>query len=150
MLVGQICSREVSFCEAGTTAERAASQMREAHVGDLVVVGVNGVGVRTPVGVITDRDLVVEVMAQQVDPAVVSVGELIVADCLCINENATVFQAIEMMQKGGVRRLPVTDGPGGLVGIVSADDLSALMAKEMLRLSQVGFRQRVHEIAARV
>ena len=98
---------------------------------------------------ITDRDLVVEVMAQQVDPAVVSVGELIVADCLCINENATVFQAIEMMQKGGVRRLPVTDGPGGLVGIVSADDLSALMAKEMLRLSQVGFRQRAHEIAAR-
>jgi len=149
MLIGKMCSREVICCDADTTALEAATLMRRAHVGDLVVVSENALGVRTPVGMVTDRDLVVEVMAQQVDPAGIKVGEFIGSDCLSVRDNATVFQAVEMMQKTGVRRLPVVDESNALVGIVASDDLMSLMGKQLSHLAQVGLRQRDYESRTR-
>ena len=149
MLVGTICVRNVCCCDADTTAEQAAMMMRKAHVGDLVVVEANAQGERVPVGIVTDRDLIVEVMAQKINPAAITVGEFVMSDCLCVREDVPVFQAVEMMRKTGVRRLPVTNDADLLVGMVSIDDLIALIGRELSGLAQVAARQQGNEAAAR-
>ncbi|MBL8381878.1 MAG: CBS domain-containing protein [Burkholderiales bacterium] len=144
-----VCIREVCTCDERTDANRLAALMRRAHVGSVVVVRADARGRPMPVGVVTDRDLVVEVLAEALDPAQVRAGDLIGERCITVGSAADPLAAIELMQQHGVRRLPVVDDAGALVGIVAADDLAALLAKEGLRLSQIGFRQRAAEIRTR-
>jgi CBS domain-containing protein len=149
MSIGEICSRKVSCCEGDLSALQAAAKMRADHVGDLVVVTENQRGIRVPVGIITDRDLVVEVLAQKVDPETISVREFVTEGCLCISEQAGIGDAVTLMRESGVRRLPVTDERGALVGIVTADDLALALAREQIRLAEVGFGQRTREAESR-
>src|SRR4051812_2561587 len=75
MPVGEICIRDVVVCERSTTIREAAKLMRQHHTGDLVVV--DGLPeARKPVGIVTDRDLAISVLALDMDPAVFAVGDL--------------------------------------------------------------------------
>ena len=148
MPVGEICNREVIVVQRGNTALEAAKLMRSHHVGDVIVVD-DGSGMRKPVGIITDRDLVVEIMSSALDPALIAVGDILVGELLTIGENAGVFEAIELMRNGGVRRLPVVDGNGALIGILALDDLLELLAEELLSLSKLVKHERNKESARR-
>lgn len=122
MSVGSLSNPNVATIEPGAGIPEAAIAMREAHVGDLVVVERRG-GRPVPVGVLTDRDLVIEVLAEKVDPKSVRVADIMSADVVTVRESNGLEFALREMEQRGLRRLPVVDGDGALVGIVSADDV---------------------------
>ena len=148
MPIGEICNREVVIVQRDTPVEEAARLMREHHVGALVVVEEVS-GKRKPVGLVTDRDLVVEVLATQLDAAVITVGDIMLAELGTIPENSGVFEAIQFMRTKAVRRLPVVDGHGVLIGIVALDDLLSLLAEELSELSVLVSREQEKESRAR-
>lgn len=136
MPVSEICNREVVIVQRNSSALEAARLMRQYHVGDLVVIEDRG-AVRVPVGIVTDRDLVVEVIASELDPTAITVGDIMVPELAVVKEDAGVFEAIQYMRAIGVRRLPVVNGSGGLAGILTLDDLLELLAEEMSLLAKL-------------
>jgi CBS domain-containing protein len=102
-------------------------------------------GKRTPVGIITDRDIVVSVIAMKLDPAMFTVGDMVMQEVITIREDVGVWETIQQMRMHGVRRLPVRDHNGGLVGIVSVDDLIQLLAEEMGALARLVSQQQARE-----
>lgn len=148
MPVGEICNREVVFVQADQSAFEAAQLMRQHHVGNVVVVEERG-GLRVPVGIVTDRDLVVGIVAPGLDPAAITVGDIMASELATVAENIGVFEAIQYMRAKGVRRLPVVDGRGGLAGILTLDDLLELLADELIALARLVKREQRKEMMSR-
>jgi CBS domain-containing protein len=148
MPISEICNREVIIVQRNNTILEAAQLMRQHHVGDVVVVEDRD-GVRVPVGIVTDRDLVVEIMAPAIDQKVITVGDIMVPELATIKENAGMFETIEYMRAKGVRRLPVVDQKGGLVGILTLDDLLELLAEELLALAKLVKHEQKKETVSR-
>lgn len=130
MKIGECCNREVVTAEKDMSIVEVARLMQEYHVGDLIVVeNLNG---RTrPVGIVTDRDLVIEVLAQMAPIDAIRVGDVMSYDIATVGENDELWETLERMRKLGVRRMPVVDAGGVLVGIITLDDLMELMAEAM-------------------
>jgi CBS domain-containing protein len=149
MTIGEICSRETVFTTRETTVATAARLMRHHHVGTLVVVEEMNGGRRVPVGIVTDRDVVVEVMATGLDPNAITVGDIMVQDIATARESEGVLETMQIMRYKGVRRLPIVDKDGQLVGIVSFDDLVELLAEEFSELAKVVAREQARETASR-
>ena len=149
MPVGEICNREVVVAERTTTIVEAARLMRRYHVGDLVVVD-EVQGRRVPVGLVTDRDLVVEVIAREQPFASCTVSAIMSATVVCVPETAGVIEAIQLMRSHGVRRVPVVDAGGALVGILAADDLLDLLAEELSALARIAPRGQEREVRSRL
>ena len=127
MAVGEICNREVVITEKSVSVVDAAKLMRSHHVGDLVVVEEKG-GRKHPVGIVTDRDIVVEVVAAGVNADALKVGDIMGPEVATVRESEGLFEALRYMRDKGVRRMPVVDREGGLVGILTLDDLLSLLA----------------------
>lgn len=136
MPISEVCNREVIIVQPGDSVLEAALLMRQHHVGDVIVVEDRD-GIRIPIGIVTDRDLVVEIMAPQLDPAAITVGDIMAPDLVTVKEYAGLYEAIELMHSRGVRRLPVVDVSGGLAGILTLDDLVELLAEEMAALAKL-------------
>lgn len=149
MPVGEICNREAVVAERTTTIVEAARIMRRYHVGDLVVVD-EVQGRRVPVGMVTDRDLVVEVIAREQPFASCTVSAVMSATVVCVPETAGVIEAIQLMRSHGVRRVPVVDAGGALVGILAADDLLDLLAEELSALARIAPRGQEREVRSRL
>ena len=147
MPIGEICNREVVFSHRNHTVREAALLMREYHVGDLVVVEENGK--RKPVGIVTDRDIAISIVALGLDPDVITVGDIMGPELVTVRENQGVFETIQQMRLKGVRRLPIVGEEGALVGIVAVDDLVALFADELSELSKVIAREQMVEVKTR-
>jgi CBS domain-containing protein len=94
-------------------------------------------GRQIPVGVVTDRDLVVEVVATELDAAVITVGDIMAAEVFTIKENTASHEAIEFMRRKTIRRLPVVDETGELTGILTLDDTLQLLSEELLDLAKL-------------
>ncbi len=142
MLVGKICNREVVFVEEETSILEAAQLMREHHVGGLVVVKEKS-GKRVPVGIVTDRDLVLEVIAENVEMDDITVGDIMSNQLVTARESDDLLETIKMMRARGIRRLPVIDDDNGLVGILTVDDLIDLFAEQIADLARlIAFEQK--------
>ncbi len=142
MLVGKICNREVVFVEPDTSVAEAARLMREHHVGGLVVVQEKS-GKRVPVGIITDRDLVIEVIAEGVDMGDISVGDIMSDQLVTAREGDDLLETLKMMRSRGIRRLPVIDDDGALAGILTVDDLIDLFSEQIADLARlIAFEQK--------
>jgi CBS domain-containing protein len=148
MNAGELCNREVVIAYRDTPLVEAARLMREHHVGSLVVV-VNRLSERVPVGILTDRDIVVAVVAKEVDPRKLTVGDVAAAGLLAVHEKDGIPEALRMMRENGVRRLPVLTHSGALAGILTIDDLLELMAEELAGFARTIDRERVRETRAR-
>jgi len=118
--------------------------MRQNHIGDVLVVE-KVQDVVLPVGIVTDRDVVIEIVAPGLDPQVITVGDIMLPAIFTIEENAGVFDAIKLMTDKGVRRLPVVKKDGGLSGIITLDDLLLLMAKEFCSFAKLLTREQQNE-----
>lgn len=140
MTIGEICTREVVYVGRNESAADAARLMRELHVGSLVVLDPPAVGGK-PVGVVTDRDIAIGIVAASVDPERTPVEAVMRPGVTCIGEEEGLGRAVSLMRAEGVRRLPVVDAKGVLVGIVSADDLLELVAEEMSGLAAMVGRE---------
>jgi CBS domain-containing protein len=148
MSIGEFCNREVVFATREMSLPEAAQLMREYHVGDLVVVDEID-GVRVPVGIVTDRDMVIEVIAKSLDLNEFSVGDIMGSQLVSVQEADGVFDTIRLMRTKGIRRIPVVNQQGGLVGIVSVDDILDLLAEEMAELAKVAPREQEREARTR-
>ena len=148
MPVGELCIRQTVVAPRGTSVKEAAKLMREYHVGDLVVTDQID-GKRKPAGIVTDRDIVIEVVAQGLDPASLSVDEIMGQELVTVEENEGLFETVRIMRAKGVRRLPVVDAKGALAGIVAVDDFIELLADELGQLSKIVLRERRQEAELR-
>jgi CBS domain-containing protein len=148
MHIGEICTVQTVYCKRDETVQGAALLMRQHHVGDLVVVDQPN-GERVPIGIVTDRDIVVSVIALGLDPGSLLVGDIMTDDLLTAHEEDDVYATIERMRARGIRRVPVVNADGGLNGIVSADDLLEFLAEEMGELSRISTHQQAREKRAR-
>lgn len=147
MRVGEACSRSVVIVGPSTPVSEAAKLMREHHVGSLVVVG-DGAA-RQPLGIVTDRDFVVEVLSAGIDYRAVSVGEIMAPKLIRAAEEESVLDALHRMRAHGLRRLPVVNAAGNLVGIVTFDDLLEIIAEELGDIVQAIGREQSAEAARR-
>lgn len=130
LTTGEICTREVSYAERGMPLVEAARLMRENHVGCLVVVD-EVAGVRKVVGVLTDRDIVVAVVARGVAPQTLSAGDVMSADPVTVREEDSLIDLMRTMRAKGVRRMPVVGARGELIGIATLDDVLSVLAEEL-------------------
>ena len=121
------CREQVVAISPDTPAVDAARVMGEKNVGSVVVVS----GDNRPVGILTDRDLVVRVMAQERDPGAVRAEEVMTRDVVTFQDSMGIYDAIQKMTDEGIRRMPVIDEAGRLIGIVTMDDMIRMLGKEM-------------------
>jgi len=136
MKVGEVCNREVVIVDRQDSILDAARLMRHLHVGNVVVVRDRRSG-RVPVGILTDRDIVVEMLAREVDLEAVSIGDAMSFELVTAREEDDLDDTIETMRLHGVRRIPVVNGQGGLEGIFSLDDYIELLAERFGSLAQL-------------
>jgi CBS domain-containing protein len=125
MVIGEICTREVVFAHPGTPLLEAARLMRDHHVGSLVIVDENDPD-KAPVGILTDRDLVVAVLAAALDYRTLDIKDVVTGELLTVREQDSPLDALSIMRQRGVRRMPVVNAMGGLAGIISIDDVVSL------------------------
>ncbi|MFX1739263.1 CBS domain-containing protein [Paraburkholderia sp. A1RI_3L] len=144
MHVGKIVTRPVETCGVNESASALAARMRQSHVGNLVVIEYRN-GEAVPVGLVTDRDLVVTVLANKLDAERVTAGEIMSRGIVVANEGDEVSVALEQMRRSGVRRLPVVDETGKLTGIVAMDDVVEYLASMLVDVSRVGRLQAIEE-----
>ena len=136
MTIGEICNREVIVIQRDETAQEAAKLMRQFHVGAVIVIDKPN-GRAVPVGMVTDRDLIVEVMATELDETVITVGDIMVPDIFTVKENTEMHEAIELMRRKTIRRLPVVDDAGELIGILTLDDALQWLSESLLDLAKL-------------
>jgi CBS domain-containing protein len=129
-MLGKICTKPVVTASAQMTVEEAARAMRSKNVGALVVVNAG-----RPIGMLTDRDVAVEVVALGKDPDAVRVGDVMHKKPMTIREDLGLLDATKAFAKSGVRRLPVVTKTGVLVGVIAVDDLFMLLGNEMGHLA---------------
>jgi CBS domain-containing protein len=126
MSAGRICVRTVHVASAKESVREAARRMRDAGVGTLIVLDDE----RRPIGVVTDRDVVLRCVAETRDPEATSVATVMSAPVLCVGESTPIEEALRRMAGIPARRLPVTDDAGRLVGLLALDDVLDLLVEE--------------------
>ena len=139
MTVRDICKRDVDTVSYDQSALDAARCMRDRQVGSLVVVDDN-----RPVGILTDRDVAVRVVAAGLDPATTRVSDVMTPSPTTAVEDATIADAIGYMCAGRFRRLPVVRPDGHLVGILALDDVLAMVADELAEVGPLLRREAPH------
>lgn len=144
MLLKEICTPDVAQCPPETSVLAAARLMRQRHVGDLVVIESAEDG-QTPIGLVTDRDIVIEVLAEERDPAQVPVRSIMRTPVVVARASEDLSQAIERMTTHGVRRVPVVDEHERLVGILTLDDVLKQFASAAEAIVAVISRGQNHE-----
>jgi CBS domain-containing protein len=146
MNIGQLCIRNPITVRCSDELIKAAQLMREKHVGYLVVVDpeVADQSLR-PVGVVTDRDIVVSVVAGETDPRALRVGDVMTQQPVTIGAAEPVERALREMRRIGVRRLPVVGQRGELIGVLSLDDVLEVLAGELQNLAGSIRNERVIE-----
>jgi CBS domain-containing protein len=118
--------------------------MRDSHIGNVVVVEERD-GKKVPIGVITDRDLVVQLVAKEVDPHEIVVSDLMARELFVAHEEEDIHDVIQRMRYRGVRRLPVVGADGALAGVIALDDLLEYLADGLVGIARVSSRGRYVE-----
>jgi CBS domain-containing protein len=136
MTVGTVCNHNVATIGASESIVDAAVRMREEHVGNLIVVERRGSG-RAPIGILTDRDIIVGVVAKRVSPDSLTVGDAMSREPLTVREEDALESALREMQRCGVRRAPVVGHRGELVGVLSIDDVIQHLSQQLNRLANL-------------
>jgi CBS domain-containing protein len=146
MRVETLLTRHVAFVRRREPLLDAVRRMREEHVGALVVVD-DDEGRRVPVGILTDRDVVVGVFAKDVDHVTtLEVGDVMTADPVTATADEDVGEVLRRMRTFGVRRVPIVDGASGdLRGIMSLDDALAGLSDELAEAASLAAHQRQRE-----
>lgn len=142
MTIKEIFIREVAVANDSNTIVEAALFMRKAHVGSLVVVNAQ----KVPVGIVTDRDIVLSVVAAGLKPDGLKITEVMTPNPTVVNEDASIWDTIQLMRSHGIRRMPVVNEKGELAGIISADDMLDLLSNQLHALIELIGQEQIREI----
>jgi CBS domain-containing protein len=142
MTVGEVCTRSVVTADSDETVVEAARRMRDRHVGDLLVADTQ----TRPIGILTDRDIVVSAVAQSPDRLEsLLVGDVMSRDLATARTDETLDGALKLMRTRGIRRLPVVSADGRLEGLVAFDDILEVMSEELGELVGLVAREQKRE-----
>ena len=147
--VSELCERDVVVATPETTVAEAAKIMRKRHVGCVVVADRKGAGLPVPRGIVTDRDIVVGVVATELDAGVITVSDIMSRELFTVTADADPRDAMRLMRSKGLRRLPVVTPKGHLIGLVAFDDLLELITEELGDLTRTVDHEQVREAVAR-
>lgn len=134
MPISDICSPGLVTVQKGASIQFVAALMKRLHVGTVIVVE-SETHPNKPIGIITDRDIVLKAVAENLNLSQLHVGDIMSQNLAMIEKEKGVYDAIKIMRKRGVRRLLVVDGDQRLCGILSSDDLLQMLGDEM---SEIG------------
>ncbi|HUT42025.1 MAG TPA: CBS domain-containing protein [Gammaproteobacteria bacterium] len=148
MKAGELCNRDVVTATRDMSIQEAALLMREHHVGCLIVVEEVS-GHTRPTGILTDRDIVIEVIAKDVPSTGVTVGDVMTFTLLKVVEDENIFDVAQRMRCRGVRRVPVISNNGELAGIIALDDLLMMLSQELSLLATITTREAEQEVTKR-
>jgi CBS domain-containing protein len=146
MTIGRICSREVDTADPEEPVLAAAQRMAARGVGTLVVLDAD----KRPLGILTDRDLALRVVGVGRDARTTTVSEVMSADVHTAFEALPIEEALRLMRTQSVRRLVVVRRDGALVGLVSLDDVLALLAEELREIGGLLEQEDPRHAAGRV
>jgi CBS domain-containing protein len=149
MFVSDIGIKSVVTVPRNATLQEVAAAMRQSHVGSVVVVDEAKNGRLLPVGLVTDRDIVVETTGQGAEAENFCADDIMSDDVTCIKRDAGIKEAIGIMTNKAIRRLPVIDEKGFLCGIITADDIFAYLTAGLQAMSSVSPNQRFWEMEVR-
>ncbi|HYX74616.1 MAG TPA: CBS domain-containing protein [Steroidobacteraceae bacterium] len=135
MKIAEICSSPVFVAYPDQALALAVAEMRRRDIGALVVIAADDPG-RSPLGILTDRDILCGQIRQAADLRCLTVGDVMTHHPLCIDAEAQLSEAIAAMASRAVRRAPVIDAARALVGIVTLDDLLPAIARELKELAE--------------
>lgn len=139
MAIKSICTSNVVTIKKTATLTDAVKLMANNHVGSIIVVEIIGERIM-PLGILTDRDIALTIGNSQ-KPGAIKVEQVMQSAPVTISENDGIYEAIFKMQEFGVKRLPVIQADGSLIGIVSKDDILKLIAEEINHLSKINVNQ---------
>lgn len=148
MKLKELCVLDLACCQKDTSVAEAARLMRQHHTGDLIVVDEID-GSREPVGVVTDRDIVIEVIAKGHDPDRTRVREVMGRPVVVASVSEDVPTAVDRMRMHGVRRLPIVDDSGAVFGIITLDDLYRNLAEQTAALAAIVSKEQTREQRSR-
>lgn len=148
MRVADICTRNTVHIGTSESVRAAAELMRKRHVGSLVATKDSG-GKPDPLGILTDRDIVLAVTASGADPESLTVSDVMTRSPATCFEDDDLFDAIRKMRVRGVRRLLVVDAEGRLAGVISADDIYGTLGAQLCELGLALTRGHVRELETR-
>ena len=146
--IGNVCTRNVVTVTPATTVAEAAALMRKNHIGTVVIVEERG-GARVPTGILTDRDIVMEVVAVGLDGKTINVAEIVQRPLATVKSDATCSEVVREMSIQGVRRMPVVNRDGTLAGIVSLDDVLLDLVSPLVAIGDLAGRERRFEANTR-
>lgn len=132
MSLGNLCRREVVVVSQGTPIKEAVKFMEEKNIGSVVVVGGG-----KPLGIATDRDILLRVVNKGLDPEKSSVDDVMTKEIVTLKEGMGLFEALEQVKGKGIRRFPIVDAKGNLKGIMTLDDIIYLLGKEMADVASI-------------
>lgn len=135
-IVKDIARADVVTVAPSATLVQCAQRMREEHVGSVIVVAGEAAGGRA-VGIVTDRDIVVESVAAGLNPDTLTAGEVMAAGLAAVSPDDDLLDVLARMREHGVRRVVVTDAAGRAAGIVTMDDLLPAIAQQLLAVTDV-------------
>ncbi len=136
MQLGEACNRDVIIIADDSSVIEAAKLMRDYHVGSIVVTKKDE-GITKPIGIITDRDLVIDVIAKDKSPEKVTVSDIMNSKLITGKDTDQLWNSLRTMRTHGIRRMPVIDSEGNLIGIITADDILELFSEELLDLTRL-------------
>lgn len=148
MKLKELCVLDVACCHKETSIAEAARLMRQHHTGDLIVVDESD-GVREPIGIVTDRDIVMEVIAKGHDPDRTKVAQVMASPLVMASGSENVGTAIDRMRAHGVRRLPIVDDNNAVLGIITLDDLNRVLAEHTAALAAIVNKGQTRESRSR-
>jgi CBS domain-containing protein len=131
--VGSICQRDLDVIGPDDSVAKAAERMRQRTVGSLIVVDRS----RHPIGIVTDRDLVIRALADARDADSTPVSEVMTPDIVVAQRESTIPSALRLMREGPFRRLPIVDEAGKLVGLLTVDDVLICMGRELREIASL-------------
>ena len=149
MSIGEFCNREVIIVHKDTSIVEAAQLMRDYHVGALVVVE-NVSHNNIPLGLVTDRDMIIELIAKEVELSTVTVGDVMSTELYTVAETTDLMSTIRFMRQKGVRRVPVVNHKKELIGLIAADDVIELIAEQLTDLTNLINKEQQRERKTRL
>ena len=126
MTIGEFCVRETDLANADETVRVAASRLRDRSVGSLLICNQQ----KQPIGILTDRDVALRIVADCLDPNETIVSDIMSVAPTSVHEDASLEDALHAMRVGPFRRLPVVNEHNELVGVVSLDDILDVLSRD--------------------
>jgi CBS domain-containing protein len=142
--IGKICNRNVTYIDETADIHKVAELMSQSHVDAIVVIETRN-DIKKPIGLVTDRDIIVKVLAKEISHENFKINDIMSREMICFRENEEVMDTLRIMSMEGVRRVPVVSKEGDLVGILSIEDLFELLADEFSNLVMLFCRQQRYE-----